>query len=293
MLFERVKEDGPGPRISATPEADERRPANLVDVALGGADHEIGPARHAQPPQRLQLGAPHEGPRLLLGAGDERAARGDVPLLLQAQRGGLPHAGILILERGAQHGPRIGGRAGVLQIAELAGGQVAQDGIVGDRLRRGERLRARIPLRRESSQRHHGTRAQLERAVGAEDAAQGGDRLRAALRRPLDRHRQDARQVGRPRRCLVVGFGRRLERRQHRLGAHPMGAAGGLHDARPASPAVRCRPRPAAPSRRRRRRTRPGSAPPAPGPRPRPTASSAAPPARRPAARRPVPALLR
>ena len=74
-----------GPRIPAAPEADERRPANLVDVALGRADHEIAAARHAQPPERLQLGAPHERPRLLLGAGDERAARRGVPLLLQTR----------------------------------------------------------------------------------------------------------------------------------------------------------------------------------------------------------------
>ncbi len=55
-----------GAGISTPLEADERGPPYLVDVALGRADHEIRSARHAQPPQRLQLGAPHERPRLLL-----------------------------------------------------------------------------------------------------------------------------------------------------------------------------------------------------------------------------------
>ena len=172
---------------------------------------EIGPARHAQPPQRLHLGASHEGPRLLLGAGDERAARGDVPQLLQAEGGRLPHARILIIQRSPQRGPRVGGRAGVLHIPELTRGQVAQDRIIGDRLRRRQRLRA--PLGGQGAQRDDRAGAQLEGAVGAEDPAQGRDGVGAALGRPLDRLRQDARQVGGPRGSLfivlVVSFGRR------------------------------------------------------------------------------------
>ncbi len=169
---------------SAALEADERRPPNLVDVALGRADHEIRPARHAQPPQRLQLGAPHERPRLLLGACDERAACRGVPLLLQTQRGGLAHARILIVERRAQHGPRVGGRAGVLQIAELARGQVAQNGIVGDG-RCGEASASRLafPWAPSAPSATTARATQLERTIGAERRAQSRDRVGAALGR--------------------------------------------------------------------------------------------------------------
>ena len=272
MLLERVQEDGPGAGISAPLEADERRPANLVDVALGRADHEIGPARHAQPPQRLQLGAPHERPGLLLGARDERAARRGVPLLLQTQRGGLAHAGILIVERRAQHGPRVGGRAGVLQIAELARGQIAQDGIVGDRLRGGERLRARFPCaprapsattaRARSSNGRSAPSAARRAAIasgrrsGVRLTASGRMRARSAARAAA--FSSASRFWAQPR-TPPAPPRRAPDARRSRPARSP-----------PASPPARRRRPPAAPPPRRRRRTRRGCAPPAPDPRPRP-----------------------
>ena len=74
--------------ILAARQGDERRPTDLVDVALSRANHEIAATRHAQPAERLQLGAPDEWPGLLLGAADERAAGAGVALLPQ------PHAAV-------------------------------------------------------------------------------------------------------------------------------------------------------------------------------------------------------
>ena len=167
VLFERVKEDRPGPRISAAPEADERRPANLVDVALGGADHGIGSAATHSRPSACSSARRTNGHGSCLAPVMSAPPAVTSPCFSRPQRGGLPHAGILILERGAQRGPRIGGRAGVLHIPELAGGQVAQD-----------RNRRRPPLGRRAPPGWHspGPRGLPARRPRARAARMGGRR---------------------------------------------------------------------------------------------------------------------
>ncbi len=122
-------------------------------------------------------------------------------LLLQPERRRLPHARVLIVERGAQRRAWIAA-AGLLEIAELARGQKPQHRIVGDRLRRGESVRAvahlRLPAQR--AERDDGARPQLERTIGRRARrAQGRDRVGAPPGRALHARRQDPRQIGRPR----------------------------------------------------------------------------------------------
>ena len=214
----------------------------------------IGAARHAQPPERLQLRAPHERPGLLLGARDERAAGAGVPLLLQTQRGGLPHARILIVERGAQRGPRVGApRRPFFEIAELARGQdsaapESSETACGEASASGRPSPQR-------AQRHDGAGTQLERTVGAE-------RRRAAPRPPPAAAPASA---SPPPAGCAPDRPPAPSRRCHRWGARPRSAAStasactrrgdarGLHDHRPQTR------RSAADRRQQRRRRTPSS----------------------------------
>ena len=161
-------------------------------------------------PERLQLGAPHERPRLLLRAGDQRRRRILVAVLAERQRRRLAHARIGIGERAAQGGAGIDPGRG-RQPRELAGRQVAQHRLVA--VLAHVRQRGGIARAAQRPQRHHRAAAHLEAPLRRQRRAQRADHLAAPARIPLEHGGQGAQQV-----CLAGAavVWSRGDRGQHR-----------------------------------------------------------------------------